>query len=146
MAGLSDRGDVRVLVYGTLKSSGTNYALMEKIRARFVGYDEIVSKDIQFRDLGPFPAVSDATFTVNHNVRGEVYAMNEEALAHLDFYEGHPNFFVRRKMWTEIQKVRAWVYFLGVPELKLPRASNSLPDGIWEPSEEEVQFWRGYDA
>jgi len=142
-----DSGKVRVLVYGTLKSGGTNHALMEKIRAKFVAFDS-VSGAIKLKDLGPFPAVFDQSAEEikkckgePNDVRGEVYMMEEEGLAHLDFYEGHPNFFERRKLWTNMYEKRVWVYFLTVPEMDNGQQRDVLPDGMWEPSKDEAKFW-----
>jgi len=146
-----DTGKVRVLVYGTLKSEGTNHALMEKIRAKFIGFDS-TSGAIKLKDLGPFPAVFDQSAEEikkckgeYNDVRGEVYMMDEEALAHLDFYEGHPNFFERRKLWTNMYKKRVWVYFMRIPSMDDSTQRNVLPDGMWQPSKDEALFWAQYE-
>ena len=134
----SDVGKVRVLVYGTLKTGQTNHALMEKIRAEFLGYDSITGP-FKLKDLGPFPAVF--TDTVEGKVKGEIYAMGEEALAHLDFYEGHPNFFERRKFWSDIMKKRVWVYVQTIKELDDVRSKTDLESGLWKPDKLEEAYW-----
>lgn len=143
----SDLGKVRVLVYGTLKSSGTNAALMDRIRAKFIGFD-YVQGPFKLLDLGPFPAVFDQSdeeikksIGEDQKVYGEVYMMEEEALASLDFYEGHPNFFQRRKVWTEVEHKRVWMYILTVDGLNDPKQATSVDDGMWEAGEDEATFW-----
>jgi len=140
---VSDEGKVRVLVYGTLKQGHTNGALLERVRANFMGYSSIVGP-FKMLDLGPFPALFD-TKGEDNEIRGEVYAMEEEALAHLDFYEGHPNFFQRRKLWTsrEIdgEMKRVWVYFQTIDELDDEIAGHVCKDGLWQPMDPERNFW-----
>lgn len=136
---VSDAGKVRVLVYGTLKEGHTNGTLMKKIRADFLGYD-FVKGPFKMLDLGPFPALFDAEGADN-SIRGEIYAMEEEGLAHLDFYEGHPHFFRRRKLWSERLKKRVWVYFQTIDELDNERAGHPCKDGMWQPMDGELDFW-----
>jgi len=142
----SDIGKVRVLVYGTLKQNHTNHRLMRSCRAEFIGYDS-VSGAFKLKNLGPFPAVFDLTkkekkkLKGTNKIKGELYMMDEESLAHLDFYEGHPNFFERRKMWTDVLRKRAWMYFLTVPEFNEDKQDTEVINGIWKPSEDEKVFW-----
>jgi len=134
-----DSGTVRVLVYGTLKEDQTNYELLKRCGAKFMGYDSITD-DLLVRDLGPFPGVFESKTT--SVVKGELYSMQEEALAHLDFYEGHPHFFRRRKLWTDLQLKRAWVYFCVADDLDDPRANNEVLLGLWHGSAGEKLFWK----
>ena len=138
----SDTGKVRVLVYGTLKNGQTNHELMTKIRATFLGYDSVVG-NFKLKDLGPFPAVFDRKpITAKlFPICGEVYMMDEDALAHLDFYEGHPHFFQRRKLWTKKLEKRVWVYFMTLRELDDPKQKSTIDGGLWHPSEAEENFW-----
>jgi len=143
---IDDTGKVRVLVYGTLKSTHTNHELMKKIRATFLGYDFTLGH-YKLKDLGPFPAVFDLTpkerraAAAEQPICGEVYMMNEDALAHLDFYEGHPHFFQRRKLWTEIMKKRVWMYLMPLTKLDDPAQDSIIKTGVWQPGEEEENFW-----
>ncbi len=60
---------------------------------------------------------------------------------HVDFYEGHPNFFQRRKVWTEVEHKRVWMYILTVDGLNDPKQATSVDDGMWEAGEDEATFW-----
>jgi len=137
-----DLGKVRVLVYGTLKTNGANAPLMKKIHATFMGFDE-VKGPFKMLDLGPFPAVI-YDKNINRTVRGEMYMMNEEALAHIDFLEGHPHFFKRSKEWTTGEdRRRVWLYTLQDSTGIDTSRYNELQ--MWEPCEEEINHWLDSD-
>lgn len=132
---MGDKGKVRVFVYGTLKQDGTNNPLLRRVRADFMGYDSVTAPH-KLLDLGPFPAVVDDK--ERNTVRGEVYSMNEEGLAALDFLEGHPTFYQRTKLWSDKRK-RVWVYYLNNTDMC--RAAPEVVDGLWQPTEDEQAYW-----
>jgi gamma-glutamylcyclotransferase (GGCT)/AIG2-like uncharacterized protein YtfP len=142
MSKKDNQGQIRMMVYGTLKDGQVNHDLLKGIEAEFVGYDRVVGK-YKMVTLGPFPAVvDDPKAKKDTSIYGEIYAMNEEALAHIDFLEGHPNFFERQKVWT-YNNVRVWIYLLGSHDLLLKDTGTpkKIPGGIWEPSFDERKHW-----
>src|SRR5690606_18238349 len=80
-----------VFVYGTLLRGQPNHPLIA--RSRCVEKRAWTTPSYRFVDLGPFPAMLASGTTA---VRGEVYAVDDETLAHLDMLEGHPSFYERR--------------------------------------------------
>lgn len=138
-AATDDKGKIRVLVYGTLKQGHSNHALLERANAEFLGYDSVTGH-YSLYDLGAIPAVMDNTVEQPRTIRGELYAIEPEGLAALDLLEGHPNFYQRRKLWTNIHKKRAWMYFLTAPDFIGPD-TEAKPLGLWHGSPEENKFW-----
>ena len=108
----------KVFVYGTLKQGHGNSALLYK--AKYLGEDTIKGKMLH---LGAYPCVVKGDKTIH----GEVYEVGPTILKRLDYLEGHPNFYTRRKVETN-NSHQAWVYFIesddynGFPEVE---------DGIW---------------
>ena len=143
---VDSKGKVRILVYGTLKSPHYNNDLLRRCHAEFLGYDYIAGR-FKLIDLGPFPAChfleSDANVNVNNHIYGEIWALPDEGLAEVDYLEGHPFFYERKKMWSQRMNLRVWAYFMqakyGTDKAKV------LKDGIWKPSDEEIAFWNKYD-
>lgn len=134
-----DKGKIRVLVYGTLKDGHSNHILMEEADATFIGYDSVTGPFRMF-DLGAIPAVVDAPDFENV-VRGELYSIDSEGLAALDMLEGHPNFYARRKLVTDVHNRRAWMYMLTSTNW-LHEGSDIEADGLWHPSDHEKKFWK----
>ena len=133
-----DKGMIRVLVYGTLKKGHSNHGLLEEANAKFIGYDSVTGPYRMF-DLGAIPAVVDTDPGSNNKIRGELWAIHPEGLAALDLLEGHPNFYQRRKLWTDQNKRRAWMYFLMAQNYTENAEPKAL--GIWHGSTEEHKFW-----
>ena len=134
-----DKGMIRVLVYGTLKTGHSNHSLLEEADAKFIGYDSITGPYELF-DLGAIPAVMDCNPDLNNKIRGELWAIHPEGLAALDLLEGHPHLYQRRKLWTDIHKRRAWMYFLMAPDFK-PQYAETKALGLWHASPDENKFW-----
>jgi len=147
------KGKIRVFVYGTLKEGRGNHSLLKSANAQFVGYDAVTGP-IQMIDMVGFPGLYRPAAAGGENVqeatpfraRGEVWAIDPEGLAALDYLEGHPTFYRREKWWTE-GGVRAWVYLLS-PQTTLRAISRGwledkkeIPEGIWNPSDEELEHW-----
>ena len=138
-------GKIRVFVYGSLKRGRELNVLMRKGGAERIGFDYI-EEDAVLADMGPFPALVRGH---GHNeelpIYGEVYAVDADTLAALDYAEGHPRFFRRYKTWSKVHKLRVWVYALTDKAAEV--ADEPILTGIWQPSAEERQFWkaRGVD-
>jgi gamma-glutamylaminecyclotransferase len=137
-----DKGMIRVLVYGTLKKGHSNHILLEEAGAQFIGYDSVTG-DFTMYDMGAIPAVVDSEAGQPNKIRGELWAIDPEGLASLDLLEGHPNFYQRRKLWTDVHGRRAWMYFMMIPDY-LPKDPETKGLGLWHASHEENKFWLGY--
>lgn len=124
---------IRVFVYGTLKKGHGNHRLLEN--SKFLGRCVINGKH-RLVSLGGFPGlVAAEEEDAERGVSGEVYQVNEETLLSLDFLEGHPRFYERRKVPTPHKN--AWAYFL--PPAYLDRGYPFV-DVAWNPKEEEREF------
>ncbi len=82
----------RVFVYGTLLAGEPNHHLLAN--AKLVGKAR-TEPAFELRDLGAFPGLVRGG---EHDVVGEVYAVDAETLAALDWFEGHPRFYRRRRI------------------------------------------------
>jgi gamma-glutamylaminecyclotransferase len=134
------KGQVRVFVYGSLKKGHCNHILLHEAEAEFLGYDSI-SGIFDLIDFGMYPAVMDGDSDFEPGtIKGEVWAGDEDMLKGLDWLEGHPNFYQRRKLWTDINKLRVWVYFLD--DRWLEEGDDIINEGIWNPREAERDFWK----
>jgi len=118
-------------VYGTLKEGHSNHRLIEsfivqKCQAKLSGF--------AMYSFGLYPMVFQSE---GGEVFGEVYWVEthryDEALAQLDWLEGHPTLYRRelRAVWLldEEQAVRAWVYV--APPGSLPDDLALVRGGIW---------------
>lgn len=138
---VEDKGKVRVLVYGTLKKDHGNHGLIEAANGEFLGRDSVTGH-FKMVNFGTIPAVVPTSDNDTQVVRGELYAIDEEGLAALDMLEGHPNFYRRRKMWTDKMEKRAWVYFMDNPRwITEEEKHDVVPDGLWNPFAECRKFW-----
>lgn len=126
------------MVYGSLKKGQTNAPALAG--ATFLGRCYLEGS-YRMLSLGWFPAL------VAHNrsdipaarVYGEVYLVDEDTLYTLDCIEGHPSFYQRVKVDTPFKK--AWCYFL--PETELDEDREVVVTGMWQPTDEEKEFWHG---
>lgn len=131
-----DPQGIRVFVYGTLKSGHCNNDALAD--AEFLGRCYIEG-NYRLVDLGWYPAILDAPDDRVSRIFGEVYLISEDELLTLDCIEGHPEYYKRRKVPTPWKN--AWCYFL--PEDYNDRKVEDVENGIWEPSDEELEFARG---
>ncbi len=140
-----DYGAIRLFVYGTLKKHHGNHGLLVRAKARFIGYDKIIVPKAAFMDLGNFPAlITDIVDTKeSQTICGELWYGSPEMLKSVDILEGHPNFYRRQKVWTEIHRKRAWVY--GLPEGYIAHGEDFLEETMWRPTDDEKAFWEGQD-
>lgn len=85
----------RVFVYGTLLAGERNHHLLEG--ARLVA-EARTQPAFTLYDFGGFPGMVAGG---NHAVPGEVYEVDEPALAAMDRLEGHPRFYQRTSIRLE---------------------------------------------
>jgi len=117
-----------VFVYGTLMRGQPNHRVLVDAGARFVAAAE-TAEPRTLVDLGPYPALlprhaaRDAT-----RVTGELYEIDEEALAVLDEFEGCPDLYTRERigLTTETGPTEAWTYVFARP---VPRHARVIAGG-----------------
>lgn len=127
---------IRVFVYGSLKAGhGLHNMLMLGKQNEFVGYDYIEGPWL-LADMGAYPAII-WDDTGEHRVYGEVYVVDEETLASLDFAEGHPLFYRRTKVDTA-SGLRVWAYILNTGPDEY--AEDWIEAGTWKPSDAEKEW------
>jgi gamma-glutamylcyclotransferase (GGCT)/AIG2-like uncharacterized protein YtfP len=81
-----------LFVYGTLKRGGSNHGVLSD--QSFVGEARTVP-GFRLFDLGEYPGmIADQSSPIS--VTGEVWSVNDEALARLDAFEGVPEGLYRR--------------------------------------------------
>lgn len=143
MATLEEKahGKVRVFVYGTLKEGQCNNSVLRNSGAELYGYDTITGNFV-LHDMGGLPALMDADLAIGdqQTIYGQVWFGDTEMLAACDMLEGHPDFYMRRKLWSDRYKQRVWVYFM--PHTWDKHAMDVLTDGIWKASDKEVNYWK----
>lgn len=100
-----------LFVYGTLKKDGHNYCVMERAKGTFV-CKGLTSPYYDLVSLGGFPGMIMGAYRVS----GELYEV--EDLSPIDFLEGYPDFYDRRRiMITGLTRPKtikhtAWAYFV----------------------------------
>ena len=102
--------DLRVGVYGTLKTGYSNHRLLKS--ADFVGTGK--TKDQYPLEVDGLPYLHDDQ-GVGENVTLELYDVNPDTLRRLDMLEGHPQFYKRRVIPVSMydwSTTYAWVYFV----------------------------------
>jgi gamma-glutamylaminecyclotransferase len=140
----ADHGKIRVFVYGTLKEGHGNHGLMKAANAMFLGYDTVTGP-FTLLNLGAIPAVIDHS-TANNKVFGEIYALEPEGLASLDLLEGHPNFYQRRKLWSDRLQKRVWMYVCVGANVAAKAEDRVVQSGMWKPSHAELQHWKAHGS
>lgn len=89
----------RVFVYGSLKKGlGLHHALEKQT---FIGEDTLTGYHMM--SLHSYPAIYATGHIEDNIVHGEVYEVDQKCLAHLDYVEGHPNFYKRTKVELNTQ-------------------------------------------
>ena len=84
---------MKIFVYGTLMKGEGNHSILSSQSTQFLG-EAITRRGFTLYDLGAFPGmVKGGTGAVI----GEIYEVTKTTLAHLDYLEGHPQFY-RREM------------------------------------------------
>lgn len=99
-----------IFVYGTLKHGWGNNAIIHD--QRYLGEFTTDDNHFQMYSLGGYPGVVSGNF----NVRGEVWEVDDKALARCDHLEGHPDFYKREqiKVYAMLEQDFiehiAWIY------------------------------------
>ena len=132
-----------VFVYGTLKRNYGNYhRCLEPYGAKFLGCAVTATGGYVMQDTG-FPILWQEEPALEYlgRARGEIFEVNDEALARCDRLESHPNMYRREKREFVLRTVNghrsktveAWVYLW---QLDRDRSEPMTPrsDGtyVWE--------------
>ena len=134
------KGKVRVFVYGSLKRGHHNNGLLTRHGAEFLGIDSITGP-YSMLSFGGFPGiVMDDRIEGAVTIYGEVYAVDNNALAALDWLEGYPRFYDRDKVRTDVLDRSVWVYH--IPYDEHTGTLEPVPEGVWHPTEVEIADWK----
>ncbi|KAL0809549.1 hypothetical protein ABMA28_011083 [Loxostege sticticalis] len=113
-----------VFVYGTLKRNEPNHHWLAN---RENGHGKFVSDGVT---KTKYPLIIATRYNIpfllyspgdGHNVRGEIYQVDDEMLSKLDILEDHPSYYVReldditvvgKGEVPEVKEIKCWVYFL----------------------------------
>jgi gamma-glutamylcyclotransferase (GGCT)/AIG2-like uncharacterized protein YtfP len=109
----------RVAVYGTLKKGYNNHKIIK--HSDFVGCGETAEKFPLLVDGLPYLYEEPKK---GHQVKVEVYDVDDATLEDLDRLEGHPTFYQRKKCWIRMEdwsQSNCWVYFV---QQDLPRGTT----------------------
>jgi len=106
LPGIADMGKTILFVYGTLKRGGPNHRLLAG--QQFLGEARTEPK-YRLIDLGEYPGLQEATD--GESVSGEIYAVDDEAMARLDEFEDVPRLFVRAPVMLDEWNEPAVAYF-----------------------------------
>jgi len=137
---------IRVFVYGTLRASLWNHALLR--HGIFLDDATTVEQYWMYADVIPFVSKRPLYHSdEKSNIIGEVYAVNAKTLQKLDALEGHPVVYRREKTKVLLKsgkEVEAWLYFCDKPTGVIVASGNFLlyskhtPTGIkWFNREEK---------
>lgn len=134
-----------VFVYGTLMRGGANHAVLARLGARYVASARTV-RGRTLVDLGPYPALlpyDEKRDALAPNVHGEIYEIDDAALADLDEFEGCPTLYTRAriKLTTGADAIEAWAYVFARP---VPRAAQPVSTGRYDKTGETLA--EGADA
>lgn len=83
-----------LFTYGSLMQGQSNHRILQSLNAKFVDNATIQADIVPTKY--PFPALKRGLGLA----RGEVYLVTEDALSRLDMFEGDPEFYQRRQMFT----------------------------------------------
>jgi gamma-glutamylaminecyclotransferase len=124
----------RLFLYGTLMRLGANHAVLVGCGARFVGEARTASPRTLV-DLGPYPALLAEDEARDRGVvHGEMFEVDEAALAELDEFEGCPTLYRREAIEVVIGKdtrERAFTYVLA---RRAPEDARAIAGGRYDPT------------
>uniref|UniRef100_A0A0B6ZB80 Gamma-glutamylcyclotransferase family protein n=1 Tax=Arion vulgaris TaxID=1028688 RepID=A0A0B6ZB80_9EUPU len=92
-------------MYGTLKTGEPNH---KQLFAKSPSGSALVG---QARTLSKYPLIVTTPYNIpfllhkegsGHRIKGELYFINDETLKHIDWFEGHPNWYERRQIKVEL--------------------------------------------
>lgn len=115
-------GSQFVFVYGTLKAGHRNHRLLDHadqiaVNVRLEGF-------LMFDVAGAFPAVVRGSSTII----GEVYRIDDETLADLDYLESNGRLYCRELV--DVAGVKAWIYLYNRPVRD--KDLTIIPEGEWK--------------
>lgn len=93
-----------LFTYGSLQQGQSNHRILQSLNAKFLEYAAITADIV--KTGYPFPAITRGSGLV----RGELYEVDNDALASLDFFESSPEFYERRSTETTDGRV-VFAYF-----------------------------------
>ena len=112
--------DSTVFVYGTLKRGFANNVLLCK--SKYLG-EHTTPKEFTMINLGWYPGVLESGNTAVH---GEVWQMSDTTMEQLDWLEGYPTLYVRKRIPTPFGE--AWMY---VYNGSLDGEEAVITEGVW---------------
>lgn len=100
-----------VFVYGSLKKGFGNHYWMEGVKGKFIGNG--VTKEPKFK-LYSFQDIYPAISFGNEKISGELYKVNNIGLRYLDYLEGYPSYYNRKKFLIECdgKTYKAFIYYI----------------------------------
>ena len=129
----------KVFVYGTLKQDEPNHYMLQNGGPDLEDFKSSKNQTFQpakfickAETLQKYPLVIASKFNIpylldkpgtGHQIQGEIYQIDDLLLKILDDFEGHPNYYLRRKesvmhLSTDAAKAeKCWTYFL--PKFKV---------------------------
>jgi gamma-glutamylaminecyclotransferase len=119
----------RVFVYGTFLRGKANHAVLTRLGARFVCAAR-TSSPRTLVDLGPYPAMLPADASRDRSaVHGELYEIDEAALASLDEFEGCPDLYRRERITLDAGEAETYVF-----ARRRPKTATMISSGRYEPT------------
>ena len=121
---LKARGDNLVFVYGTLRTGGSNFHLLEG--SKYLGYAQTTSSNYILRRGRSFPIVKKSKLSYAGKIEGEVFAVDALTMCELDRLEGNNTFYTREEVFVTLDEqsyklkdgktgkpiVKAWIYLI----------------------------------
>ena len=115
----------RIFVYGTLKKNFHNHSLLKD--SEFLGPAKTKLEEYTMVSLGEFPGI---VLSGSTSISGEVYLIDDTVFKKLDYLEGYPDFYNRKRIIVKGKsdlEMSVWIYYLDKSFLDNPVIS----DGIW---------------
>lgn len=128
-----------VAVYGTLKRGFGNHRLLAVDGAEFVDTGKTAERYPLLVNGLPYLHKVPG---VGHNVRVEVYSVDDPTMATLDRLEGHPNFYCREQIdiiTDSGETIQAWIYFINRKSM-WNHSSNDFGHAVESFTRPEHQF------
>ena len=121
----------KIFVYGTLKSRHHNFRLIKN--GIFCGEGILSSSNnLRMISLGSFPALIPSEKDDSQNITGEIWKVDKPTFKQVDFLEGYPTFYNRKKynvFDSSSNEHECWVYYL--PDEFGSEYVNSVEGGVW---------------
>lgn len=136
-----------VFVYGSLKEGFSNYERTGLASYACLATAFTVDAAWDMRSYGGFPVVVEGGESV---IMGEIYVVDDYMMSVLDYLEGFPKFYDRRKVAFQVdsetgEMIEAWMYFHPTnSDYSLPESTDGIEiidgDGV------EVLNWVGFKS